>query len=73
MNRYIFDRHCGGQRMAEQIAVHANNMTEAILRAQSIADPLDELRFGGLKKCPKRDEQDTTAGLQCSICYPPKA
>lgn len=70
MKRYVFDRLHFGQRMAEQIAVHASNMTDALLRAQSIADPLDELRFDGLKKCPKRNEQDIAKGLQCLICYP---
>ena len=62
--RYNFDRFRKGELMAEGVAVHANSMAEALVKANALLNGEDaELRF--------TDNEPCVAALKCQICESP--
>ncbi len=59
MKLYNFDRYRNGQKMAMDIAVHANSMEEAVSKASAMNMTLNsELKFRDIGYCD----------VKCPIC-----
>ena len=75
MKRFNFDRYDGARLMAEGVAVHAETMVEAVIKANALANSSYSrgwrLKFSDNHPCPSAFNDPANRNY-CPDCYPSK-